>query len=290
MSKIDYQELREKAEKATKGSYIVGHTSVNQHGNLTGVFVCQKWKGEPGGVIAECHVNCLVETDAQAYANAEFIAAFNPNVALALLDERERNQQYIKRRDQENEEIALTVGKLHVELEGKDKLIAELGKQCAEWERKALSDFEECAAMAERIEELQTKSAPDSFGIIGENIRTQDNRITSDPMFCVYQKREIVVDADYDYDRIVWVDEDGNEANKRQSRRLELLHENFREPPEKWRRVAVKDIDEFVTCCFTEQGCKDYLAANGHNLRLPFIYVKSGFRNAEYIGIRNWLA
>ncbi|EMQ8325405.1 ead/Ea22-like family protein [Escherichia coli] len=117
MSKIDYQELREKAEKATKGSYIVGHTSVNQHGNLTGVFVCQKWKGEPGGVIAECHVNCLVETDAQAYANAEFIAAFNPNVALALLDERERNQQYIKRRDQENEDIALTVGKLRVELE-----------------------------------------------------------------------------------------------------------------------------------------------------------------------------
>ncbi|EFK4998736.1 ead/Ea22-like family protein, partial [Escherichia coli] len=109
---IDYQALREKAEKATKGSYIVGHTSVNQHGNLTGVFVCQKWKGELGGVIAECHVNCLVETDVQAYANAEFIAAFNPNVALTLLDERERNQQYIKSRDQENEEIALTVGKL----------------------------------------------------------------------------------------------------------------------------------------------------------------------------------
>ncbi|EFI6241742.1 ead/Ea22-like family protein, partial [Escherichia coli] len=102
---------------ATTGSYIVGHTSVNQHGNLTGVFVCQKWKGEPGGVIAECHVNCLVETDVQAYANAEFIAAFNPNVALTLLDERERNQQYIKSRDQENEEIALTVGKLRVELE-----------------------------------------------------------------------------------------------------------------------------------------------------------------------------
>ncbi|MHA6565321.1 hypothetical protein ACX3UK_06000, partial [Lactobacillus gasseri] len=65
---------------------------------------------------------------------------------------------------------------------------------------------------------------------------------------------------DYDYDRIVWVDEDGTEANKLQSRRLDLLHENFREPPEKWRRVAVKDIDEFVTCCITEQGCKDYLA------------------------------
>ena len=117
MSNINYQVLREKAEKATKGSYIVGHTSVNQHGNLTGVFVCQKWKGEPGGVIAECHVNCLIESDAQAYANAEFIADANPATVLALLDERERNQQYIKRRDQENEDIALTVGKLRVELE-----------------------------------------------------------------------------------------------------------------------------------------------------------------------------
>lgn len=131
MSKIDYQALREKAEKATKGSYIVGHTSVNQHGNLTGVFVCQKWKGEPGGVIAECHVNCLVETDVQAYANAEFIAAFNPNVALALLDERERNQQYIKRRDQENEDIALTVGKLRVELEAAEKRNAKLQSENA---------------------------------------------------------------------------------------------------------------------------------------------------------------
>ncbi|WP_097479209.1 ead/Ea22-like family protein [Escherichia coli] len=281
MSNIDTLALREIAKQATQSEWVAfissgtGTYAVHTPGDKRCEDVI-KWTGFDGQENAE--------------NNARYIAAFNPEVVQALLDERERNQQYIKRRDQENEDIALTVGKLRVEQEGKDKLIAELGKQCAEWERKGLSNFEECAAMAERIEEMQTKSAPDSFGIIGENIRTQDNRITSDPMFCVYQKREIVVDADYDYDRIVWVDEDGNEANKRQSRRLELLHENFREPPEKWRRVAVKDIDEFVTCCFTEQGCKNYLAANGHNLRLPFIYVKSGFRNAEYIGIRNWLA
>lgn len=291
MNKIDYQALREAAEKATCGVWSLEYGEERFdagdaliHREVVGYLpICRIEGAHPESGFDE-------DFQMEQQANAEFIAAANPATVLALLDELERNQQYIKLRDQENEDIALTVGKLRVELEGKDKLIAELGKQCAEWERKALSNFEECAAMAERIEELQTKSAPDSFGIIGENIRTQDNRITSDPMFCVYQKREIVVDADYDYDRIVWVDEDGNEANKRQSRRLELLHENFREPPEKWRRVAVKDIDEFVTCCFTEQGCKDYLAANGHNLRLPFIYVKSGFRNAEYIGIRNWLA
>ncbi|HCS7024187.1 TPA: DUF551 domain-containing protein [Escherichia coli] len=49
-----------------------------------------------------------------------------PQVLLALLDERERNQQYIKSRDQENEDIALTVGKLRVELETAKKRIAEL--------------------------------------------------------------------------------------------------------------------------------------------------------------------
>ncbi|MXF23894.1 ead/Ea22-like family protein, partial [Escherichia coli] len=49
-----------------------------------------------------------------------------PQVVLALLDELERNQQYIKRRDQENKEIALTVGKLRVELEAAEKRIAEL--------------------------------------------------------------------------------------------------------------------------------------------------------------------
>ncbi|WP_097760172.1 ead/Ea22-like family protein [Escherichia coli] len=149
MSGIDYQALRDAAEKATTGSYIVGHTSVNQHGNLTGVFVCQKWKGEPGGVIAECHVNCLVETDAQAYANAEFIAAFNPNVALALLDERERNQQYIKSRDQENEDIALTVGKLRVELEeAKSKL-----NEQREYYEGVISDGSKRIAELEKSEE-----------------------------------------------------------------------------------------------------------------------------------------
>ncbi|EGM7793065.1 TPA: ead/Ea22-like family protein [Escherichia coli] len=159
MSGIDYQALRDAAEKATTGSYIVGHTSVNQHGNLTGVFVCQKWKGEPGGVIAECHVNCLVETDAQAYANAEFIAAFNPNVVLALLDERERNQQYIKRRDQENEEIALTVGKLRVELEAAENNLIDSECHVAELEE-ALRDKQALLEASEkRNAKLQSENA-----------------------------------------------------------------------------------------------------------------------------------
>ncbi|WP_460191867.1 ead/Ea22-like family protein, partial [Escherichia coli] len=144
---------------ATKGSYIVGHTSVNQHGNLTGVFVCQKWKGEPGGVIAECHVNCLIESDAQAYANAEFIAEANPATVLALLDEQERNQQYIKRRDQENEDIALTVGKLRVELEAAENNLIDSECHVAELEE-ALRDKQALLEASEkRNAKLQSENA-----------------------------------------------------------------------------------------------------------------------------------
>ncbi|HBA6602929.1 TPA: ead/Ea22-like family protein [Escherichia coli] len=62
--------------------------------------------------------------DIDALNAFKFLAG--PETVLALLDERERNQQYIKRRDQENEDIALTVGRLRVELEGKDSKIANL--------------------------------------------------------------------------------------------------------------------------------------------------------------------
>ncbi|EHW4527324.1 ead/Ea22-like family protein, partial [Escherichia coli] len=108
-------------------------------------------------------VNCLVETDAQAYANAEFIAAFNPNVALALLDERERNQQYIKRRDQENEDIALTVGKLRVELEAAENNLIDSECHVAELEE-ALRDKQALLEASEkRIAELEAELVSQTY-------------------------------------------------------------------------------------------------------------------------------
>ncbi|MEM0800638.1 ead/Ea22-like family protein [Escherichia coli] len=98
MSKIDYQALREAAEKATWGDW-------------------DSYKPHRGARGYEVRLSSQAIAQHVLKNNAEFIAAFNPKVALALLDERERNQQYIKRRDQENEDIALTVGKLRVELE-----------------------------------------------------------------------------------------------------------------------------------------------------------------------------
>lgn len=124
MSKIDYQALREKAEKATCGEWSL------EYGESR--FDCDDaliHRGAAGYIpicrIEGAHPESGFDEDFQMeqQANAEFIAAANPATVLALLDELERKQQYIKRRDQENEDIALTVGKLRVELEeAKSKL------------------------------------------------------------------------------------------------------------------------------------------------------------------------
>ncbi|EID8839826.1 ead/Ea22-like family protein [Escherichia coli] len=104
MSEINYQALREAAEKATWGDW-------------------DSYKPHRGARGYEVRLSSQAIAQHVLKNNAEFIAAFNPKVALALLDEREKNQQYIKLRDQENEDIALTVGKLRVELEeAKSKL------------------------------------------------------------------------------------------------------------------------------------------------------------------------
>lgn len=168
MSKINYQALREAAEKATKGSYIVGHTSVNQHGNITGVFVCQKWKGEPGGVIAECHVNCLVETDAQAYANAEFIAAFNPKVALALLDEinalEETRINDVCRIAELTKQLELAKSKLNEQREYYEGVISDGSKRIAELRDWNAGLAQESLTYQQRVAELEViKSAAEKL-------------------------------------------------------------------------------------------------------------------------------
>ncbi|EIG2182172.1 TPA: ead/Ea22-like family protein [Escherichia coli] len=105
MSKIDYQALREAAERAIPAMERLLMLPVDD--------------------------DLLTEQELKDYGvDIDALNAFKfltgPETVLALLDERERNQQYIKSRDQENEEIALTVGKLRVELEGKDSKIANL--------------------------------------------------------------------------------------------------------------------------------------------------------------------
>ncbi|EBS5966001.1 ead/Ea22-like family protein [Salmonella enterica subsp. enterica serovar Newport] len=117
MSNIDKQALREVAEKATKGPWTLFsdidtktfsiHTPRDKR--------CEnviKWGG------FDCQPN--------AEANAEFIAAFNPKVALALLDELE----HYKSREERVTKLVLdnsaSWDALYKKLEAAEKHIAEL--------------------------------------------------------------------------------------------------------------------------------------------------------------------
>lgn len=103
MSKINYQVLREAAERAIPAMERLLMLPVDDD-------LLSEQELKDYGV------------DIDALNAFKFLAG--PETVLALLDERERNQQYIKRRDQENEDIALTVGKLRVELEAEEKTSA----------------------------------------------------------------------------------------------------------------------------------------------------------------------
>lgn len=105
MTKINYQALREAAERAIPAMERLLMLPVDDD------LISEQELKDYG-------------VDIDALNAFKFLAG--PETVLALLDERERNQQYIKLRDQENEEIALTVGKLRVELEAAKKRIAEL--------------------------------------------------------------------------------------------------------------------------------------------------------------------
>ncbi|HFV0952300.1 TPA: ead/Ea22-like family protein [Escherichia coli] len=146
MSKIDYQALREAAEKATWGDW----NSYKPHRGARGYEVRLSSQAIAQHVLKN---------------NAEFIAAFNPKVALALLDERERNQQYIKRRDQENEDIALTVGKLRVELEAAENNLIDSECHVAEQEE-ALRDKQALLEASEkRIAELEAEPVSQAYNL-----------------------------------------------------------------------------------------------------------------------------
>lgn len=110
MSEINYQALREAAERAIPAMERLLMLPADDD------LISEQELKDYG-------------VDIDALNAFKFLAG--PETVLALLDERERNLQYIKSRDQENEDIALTVGKLRVELEAAEKRNAKLQSENA---------------------------------------------------------------------------------------------------------------------------------------------------------------
>lgn len=126
---------------------------------------------------------------------------------------------------------------------------------------------------------------------ISKLLHTQDNRITDQPMFVVQRRvRDYGYDSDH-CDDYVWLDAvsgDYNEADEREARILDKMDERYRDI-KGWQKVYYRDRWEFVTACFTEQGCKDYIRLDGHNLGETRIYAEGSYRNLEYQAVRNFL-
>ncbi|EFM6913747.1 DUF551 domain-containing protein [Escherichia coli] len=145
MNGVSYQTLRLAAENATPGEWCTDDYGVIADAGLNANYY-----------IASC-------SGPDNRANKRFIAAANPATVLALLDELERNQQYIKRRDQENEDIALTVGKLRVELGAAENNLIDSECHVAELEE-ALRDKQALLEASEkRIAELEAELVSQTY-------------------------------------------------------------------------------------------------------------------------------
>lgn len=132
---------------------------------------------------------------------------------------------------------------------------------------------------------------PDTIIRIAENLRTQDNRITSDPIFIVQQKTRVWLGDSGDYsDTHIWVNSDWDEVyDEDKIAELNVLDENGEDIPERYYKSYYRDEWRAVQPFFTEAGAQAYIAINGHNLTEPRIYVESGWRNAEWQELREWL-
>ncbi|EIW3887961.1 ead/Ea22-like family protein [Klebsiella pneumoniae] len=309
------QRMKAAAEKATPGEwvYFPKNTSIEY----------DVGSDESQGSIL--YVDSGDFTQVQTDRNGEFIALANPANILALVEALE----YYKSREERVTSLVRDNSKswdeLYRQVEAKGKRNVELVEAlesekriCATWRKTAEANseklekaqqqttesenrvrkqnrhicelFDDNTALRQRIAELESRTVklPAELYTIGELIRTQDNRITDQPMFVVFQKREIIGSDEHSPSRICWV-WDGEEVSELRAKRLEALYQDGRDT-RGYDRYAMQEVDEFVTACFTEHGCKDYLHQNGHNLRLPYIYACGSFRNNEYQLVRNWLA
>lgn len=68
-----------------------------------------------------------------------------------------------------------------------------------------------------------------------------------------------------------WLDDEGDEVSPAKARKLEAKYDDTLEEPDGYTRTAYRDRWEFVTACFTEQGCKDFLRPDGHTPAVPLL-------------------
>jgi len=162
-----------------------------------------------------------------------------------------------------------------------------------EWHPDLLRAVEARKAKAEPAEERKPSH---DLSAIGQRLRTQDNRCTQSPMFIVQERQSFGVEPS-EGDEDVWLDEDWSEVDAETAARLNELGNEFewdlteeqQAELKRHTKRGIKHFWEFRMAAFTEEGCKEYLRLNGHNLNKPRIYVESFHRCPEMLAIREFL-
>jgi len=112
---------------------------------------------------------------------------------------------------------------------------------------------------------------------IAYEINTQDNRITADPLFCVFEKERIYgMDLNHS-DYYVWLDDNNEEITIEELLTEYGLTEEQAEYSNEFdlQKVYYIDRKRFINAHFTEKAANEYICSNKHNLNHPFIYVTS---------------
>jgi hypothetical protein len=128
---------------------------------------------------------------------------------------------------------------------------------------------------------------------MAQEIRTQDNACTAEPIYVVQQRKRMYgIDPDLcDDGEVVWLDcmNDHDEIEAEEAKKLEDTYNETLEVPENYTRTGYMDTWEFVQPFFTKKGAEEYIEANRHRLTDPRIYVDSAYRNKEWQEVRNRL-
>ncbi len=132
---------------------------------------------------------------------------------------------------------------------------------------------------------------PTNLTEIQHELKTQDNRITADPIFVVEQKaRDWGVESGYT-DNFEWVDMESGDYEEADPEDAAVLEskEEAGESTHPWEKVGYRDRWEFVTACLTEKGAKDFIMCQAHNLGDTRIFAYSGYHNDEWRALRKAL-
>lgn len=143
---------------------------------------------------------------------------------------------------------------------------------------------------------------------LAEELRTQDNRITAEPLFCVQTKRKVWTSDEFDYDGFEYYDtsacefcdEDDIVAYLEELRQEAIENGTYDSdsddyefdpeyPQDPFVQAFYKVHYETVTVHFTEKAANSYMESNRHNLNDPRVYVTSQYRAREWNRVREIL-